>query len=254
MRFVAVTARVEEGPGEGWLGAAWASAGTPRRDRSRSHPGPAGGAGSRGFDALAPGRSGRPGPVGGAGPGDLPGVESGGFGEDDEALHPREAPVAAIEAAKTERRRWQAELDDASDEAQQVLASTHLAASSAVLLVLQEVLEPGTHSEQGNLRADVSLDARHAMLPGVRSPDQEVVAAVDEAMFDALADMAPAAIGPSVRGWSGFEGSVDVARTEGTPRSSEDGRGLPRPRVPVAGDAHGGIGAQGLPSGTWMCR
>ena len=55
--------------------------------------------------------------------------------------------VAAIEAAKTEQRRWQAELDDAGDEAQQVLASTHLAASSAVLSVLQEVLEPGTHSE-----------------------------------------------------------------------------------------------------------
>ena len=55
--------------------------------------------------------------------------------------------VAAIEAAKSERERWQAELDDATEQAQQVLASTHLAASSTVLSVLQELLEPGTHSE-----------------------------------------------------------------------------------------------------------
>lgn len=54
---------------------------------------------------------------------------------------------AVIEAAKAEQQRWQPEVDGASDEAQQVLASTHLAASSAVLSVLQEVLDPGTHSE-----------------------------------------------------------------------------------------------------------
>jgi hypothetical protein len=55
--------------------------------------------------------------------------------------------VAAIETARTEQQRWQAAVDDATDEAQQIAASTHLAASSAVRAVLEEVLEPGTHSE-----------------------------------------------------------------------------------------------------------
>ncbi|HEY2193979.1 MAG TPA: hypothetical protein VGH76_17020 [Actinomycetospora sp.] len=53
--------------------------------------------------------------------------------------------VAAIETAEAEQRRWQAESDDATDEVQQIAASTHLAAASAVLAVLEEVLEPGTH-------------------------------------------------------------------------------------------------------------
>jgi hypothetical protein len=55
--------------------------------------------------------------------------------------------VAAIDTARTEQQLWQAEVDDAADEAQQIAARTHLAASSAVLAVLEEVLEPGTHSE-----------------------------------------------------------------------------------------------------------
>ncbi len=54
--------------------------------------------------------------------------------------------VDAIELARAEQDRWQAEVDDATDESQQIAASTHLAASSAVLVVLEEVLEPGTHS------------------------------------------------------------------------------------------------------------
>ena len=45
--------------------------------------------------------------------------------------------VAAIETARTEQQRWQAAVDDATDEAQQIAASTHLAASSAVRAVLE---------------------------------------------------------------------------------------------------------------------
>ena len=56
--------------------------------------------------------------------------------------------VAAVELARSEQERWQKESDAATDEDQQVAASMHLAASSAVLAVLEEVLEPGTHAGQ----------------------------------------------------------------------------------------------------------
>jgi hypothetical protein len=56
--------------------------------------------------------------------------------------------VSAIEAARAEQERWQAQGEAATDETEQLEATIHLAASNAVLSVLEEVLEPGTHSEQ----------------------------------------------------------------------------------------------------------
>jgi hypothetical protein len=60
-----------------------------------------------------------------------------------------EARIAnAIELARAEQERWQAQTETATDEAGQLEAAIHLAASKSVVEVLEEVLEPGTHSQQ----------------------------------------------------------------------------------------------------------
>lgn len=69
----------------------------------------------------------------------------------DDAEHPNdlEARIAhAIELARAEQERWQAQTEAATDEAGQLEAAIHLAASKSVVEVLEEVLEPGTHSER----------------------------------------------------------------------------------------------------------
>jgi hypothetical protein len=53
----------------------------------------------------------------------------------------------AIEHARAEQERWQTRSEDSTNEAERLDATVHLAASAAVLSVLEEILEPGTHSE-----------------------------------------------------------------------------------------------------------
>jgi hypothetical protein len=60
-----------------------------------------------------------------------------------------EARIAnAITLARDEQERWQAQAESATDEAGQLEAAIHLAASRSVVEVLEEVLEPGTHAQQ----------------------------------------------------------------------------------------------------------
>ncbi|NMO91541.1 hypothetical protein [Actinomycetospora sp. TBRC 11914] len=55
--------------------------------------------------------------------------------------------VNAIELARAEQERWQGQLDAATSETEQLEATVHLAASNAVIGVLEEILEPGTRSQ-----------------------------------------------------------------------------------------------------------
>jgi hypothetical protein len=66
-----------------------------------------------------------------------------------EHLDDLEARIAnAITLARDEQERWQAQAESATDEAGQLEAAIHLAASRSVVEVLEEVLEPGTHAQQ----------------------------------------------------------------------------------------------------------